>query len=119
MIERHPMIGPATMAIYVYELNGKTLTWKHISTFDEDKLDGAINDYVKGGFKRAREISTKIRKVMDEGAREAELTLDEQKFHEDRGIARFLSKCDGVGMVQVRTDPPARFIKGMEQDEND
>lgn len=116
LIHRYPMVGEAMFAQYTYERKGKKLTWTHISTWNEGKMDGALIDHIRGGFAQAREFNTKLRKQLDEGAAAAELTREQQHYHETRAIGRFLSTRDGVGMVQVRTEPRAAFVKGEQDD---
>jgi len=114
-VQRYPFIGPATFVFYAYEREGTQLTWKHV--FSQGQNEGATDDHFKAGFAKRREFWPKLRQTLDQEAGSQELTLEEQRFHEGRGIARYLSTRQGVGAVKILTDPPAFFVEGQEEEE--
>jgi hypothetical protein len=113
VITRFPLLGPPKSAHYNYERQGRQITWTHVSDIPYDITGGAIDDFVKAGFKQRVEISTKIAHHLEQMAAEAGLTRDEERYHTDRGLASWLSKCDGVFIVQVLQDE-STFMNGEE-----
>jgi hypothetical protein len=119
MIHRYPILGTPTVAHYLYNRQGTKLTWEHVHQYPADGMQGAIYDHAQAGWRLARVMGPKLQAQIDKNAREMELTLEEQRFHTDRALARALSQQTGVFLVTTFEAPEATFVRGHEADTTD
>lgn len=123
MIQRYAMVGPALRAQYMYTRQGRKLIWGKILTSDVGWEGGAIDDYVKEGFRRRRQIQPQIdemrEKVKANMAKE-DFAPAEMAYWTDRGAAKFLSSKKAIKVIhymsQIPDMPDAYFAGGKEID---
>jgi hypothetical protein len=123
LIQRYAIIGPPLQAQYSYTRTGRKLVWNKIHTVGADNIRGAIDDYVKEGFRRRKTIQPQINemlaKVKASMAKE-DFSPAEQAYWTDRGMAKFISTKRDVYlahyMSQIPGMPDAVFSNGKELD---
>jgi len=114
VVQRYPFLGPVTCAYYNYTRDGDKIRWTHVFSPDPEMNAGAIDDHIQAAFRQKGDLDIQITKFMDDAAAGAEFTLEEQKYWEDRGAAKFLSTKSSVFLATVLTDPPVSFREGQE-----
>ena len=119
MIHRYPILGKPTVAHYLYQREGTKLTWEHVYQFDPDDMQGAVYDHAIAGWERARKEGPKFMAQVDKNAREMGLGVEEQRFHLDRALCRFVSARPGVFLASTFEEPTTTFVRGMECDPDD
>ena len=121
VIARYPLLGPPTIAHYMYERVGRKLTWTAVNQISNDIESGAIHDFIVEGLKKRREIGPELEKFIEQSAKDLKLTDWENEYHTDRSTARFLSKQPGVWVVSYmgQEDKAYHFKGGDEFDEGD
>lgn len=123
VIQRYPMIGPPTLAIYEYERRGRKLTWGKIRKENPDLHSGAIQDHIHDAYRKRREIQPQINeivKTMHASMVKAGLDESERPYWTDRGMASYVSSRSGVMFVHYMSPypglPDAIFRNGKELD---
>jgi hypothetical protein len=111
IIQRIPVIGNPSMAMYPYVRQGTQLRWERERVRETDSLGGAVLDYARAGFKEAQRHSEMI-KILDQTAQLAGLSQEEKSHHIDRACARHISTVMD-GLVHL-FDGEASFIEGAE-----
>jgi len=107
----------------MYTRQGRKLIWGKILTSDVGWEGGAIDDYVKEGFRRRRQIQPQIdemrEKVKANMAKE-DFAPAEMAYWTDRGAAKFLSSKKAIKVIhymsQIPDMPDAYFAGGKEID---
>jgi len=126
MIIRYALVGPPLQCQYSYVREGRKLTWGKILASGADAtIGGAIDDYVKEGFRRRKDAQPKIDELLrtTKAAMQKEnFSPAEQQYWTDRGMARFVSSKKAVrlvhylGAVPELGLPDAVFAGGKELD---
>jgi hypothetical protein len=120
-ISRYPYIGPPTIAHYNYERTGRKIVWGHVMNVPTGSHSGAIDDYVKEGYRQRREIQAEINEMI----KKVHADMEKQGFDEserpywtDRGMAKMVSDKIGVFFVQYLSPteglPDVVFKDGVE-----
>jgi len=124
MVMRFTMHGPPLRAQYCYTRQGRKLTWGRIISAAAWE-GGALDDYVKEGFRRSKEIQPQIREML--ARQHAQMAKEgfsarERSYWTDRGMASFLSTKKAVKLVHYLGAipnlglPDAVFANGKEID---
>jgi len=124
MVMRFTMHGPPLRAQYCYTRQGTKLTWGKIISAAAWE-GGGIDDFIKEGFRRAKEMKPQIREMLarqhEKMAREG-FSARERSYWTDRGMASFLSTKSAVKLVHYLGSipnlglPDAVFANGKEID---
>jgi hypothetical protein len=115
VIQRHPLMGPPTIAHYLYERTGRTITWTHVQLVDPDAQTGGIHDAIHDGFAKRRALQPEIDRTFGPILKEMKqngFSPEESVYWSDRGLAIFLSKQPGVFLVQYLGSPEVTFQDG-------
>lgn len=123
VIQRYPFLGPPTLAQYEYVREGRKLTWGKIRRENPDQMSGAIDDAIKEGYRKRRqiqpEINAMVAKIHAQMAKQ-DFSDAEKGYWTDRGMALNVSARQGVFMVQYLSPidylPDAVFKDGKEID---
>jgi hypothetical protein len=111
MVVRMPFLGPVTALSYPYVRTGTKLSWTAQTDEKPTHIEGAVPNHAKAGWERRQEMWPKMQHLLDEGAAALGLPLEQQEFHTDRAIARFVSQQEGVGGVTL-LDTEEVFVDG-------
>jgi len=124
MVMRFTMHGPPLRAQYCYTRQGRKLTWGKIISAAAWE-GGGIDDYIKVGFRRAKEMQPQIKEMLikQHGLMAKEgFSARERSYWTDRGMASFLSTKSAVKLVHYLGSipnlglPDAVFANGQEID---
>jgi hypothetical protein len=102
-VSRYPYIGPATIASYNYVRTGRRIVWGKVWMHPMDAHSGAIDDYVKEGYRKRRQVQPEINEML--AWQHSMMAKDgfperERAYWTDRGMAAMVSKREGVFLVQ-------------------
>jgi len=90
-----------TIGAYYYEQQGRKIVWKFVADRDVDDTTWKLWHAALAGFKiEATNIRDLDRRLAKHSAAEG-LTLDQQRYRDNQGFARFVSNCGGVKGVVV------------------
>lgn len=125
-VSRYPYVGPPIGATYEYVRTGRTIVWGKVYSGEGDRLSGAIDDFVKNGYRKRREVQPEIDKFVQrihaQMARDG-FSEESRSYWTDRGMASMVSRQEGVYLVKYLGGVPARnlpdvtFMDGEEQTE--
>jgi hypothetical protein len=116
LIQRMPKVGDYTTTMYPYERHRTSLRWlEHAGELQD--VGGAIPDYTRQGYTKARNWEGQMKTILDHVAKESGLSPAEQERHTDIACARMLSEETGAlvtlfGAALVGGD--VTFVEGQE-----
>jgi hypothetical protein len=115
-VYRVPFIGDATSHFYPYTRKRRRIEWEVVpDQMKPDRLEGAIPDYARDGYRTGRENFATLMPVLVDAAHQSGLPEAERDYHIDAGCARLVSGIGLTGPVMLIAGPePRLFIKGEE-----